>query len=338
VSDTKSPSDSEMIDSIRDLHKEGGHPLQTDDAALATRAVEEFINVVLSWLDNLIPGGVVWAAPRTGKTYGLKYFMRHMPRLTNLSIPMTFFSMPDEVLTRNMLLASILESLGYATPHSGNSAIKRKRIIDKMVESVREMREHRYLFFVDEAQWLRTEHYHTLMDLHNQLKSQRVRLIVILVGQPELLERKRELRRNGLRQILGRFMAASYQFEGIADRTDFVRLCRALDEQSEWPEGSNIPFVQYFVPVAWAAGWRLQDSAAKIWDVMSAKRRQANLPTTGELPMQAIIALLRWLLQTLHGRDSETLVLDDDTVAIAYDRVVAEQLENHFSTETGDEE
>ena len=331
-----------ITERVASLYRKDLHPLQTDSAALPTRPLEEFVNEIRSWLDNLLPGAIVWGYQRVGKTQGVRYLVDNAEHLLGAPIPTTLISVPDSLespITRNQFYKLILAALGYGAPDSGTASVKKTRIEEFMVDRVRSAREHRYLMLVDEAQWLTVEQFRIFMDLHNQLKIRDIRLIVILVGQPELLDRKRALRSKGHNHLLGRFMTAIHRFEGVVDQADFVRFCRAFDEHSEWPDSSGVTFTHYFVPEAWAAGWRLQNSAVALWDVIASNRRQDNLPAKGELPMQALTALILWLLQTLHDRDDSALVLDKDTMEIAYERVASLQIRDHFmSQEKGQEE
>jgi len=59
------------------MNKSSTHPLLKDNAVLATRPLEVFINTINEWLENLIPGGVVWGYQRVGKTRAVRYLMNN---------------------------------------------------------------------------------------------------------------------------------------------------------------------------------------------------------------------------------------------------------------------
>jgi len=178
-----------------------------------------------------------------------------------------------------------------------------------MIDRARSADEHRYLLFIDEAQWLAKVQFRYLMDLHNQLKIADVRLITVLVDQPELLAIKASMRKTGQTQLLGRFMTSTHAYEVVTSQTDFARLCRAIDAQSEYPIGSNVSFTRYFVPRAFENGWRLEAQASAIWTRLEQIRREQGLSKVDELPMQGLTALLRGLLRTLAAEDADDLVL-----------------------------
>ncbi len=310
------------------------HPLMKDNAILPTRALEEFVNAVRLWLDNLLPGAIIFGLPRIGKTQGIRYLMDNVSDLLGSSIPITLISCWEYTAsgtTENRFFSEMLHALGYELVGSGTAALKRRRVIDCMVERAADVHEHRYLILVDEARWLSDAHYRFLMDLHNQLKMADIRLIVLLVGQPELQEIKENLRSARKRHLLGRFMTGSHRFTGVVGLPDFRRMLMALDQGSEYPAASGISFTQYFVPKAFAVGWRLSAHADRIWSILDTVCRRENIPKTDELPIQPLTACLRWLLKTLNDMDQEALELNDSFIEEAIYRVALLQIEDHAS-------
>lgn len=314
------------------------HPLIRDAAILGTRPLEAFVNELRLWLDNLLPGGVVWGHQRVGKTQAVRFLIENVHELLSSPIPTTLVSVWDPKfsnLSENRFFGEMLHALGYALPTSGTAALKRRRTIDYMVQRAYEAKEHRYLLFIDEAQWLAVAQLRYLMDLHNQLKIADVRLVTVLIGQPELIEMKMSLRSGRQNHLLGRFMTATHQFQGVVTRADFQRMLRAIDERSEFPAGSGCSYTQYFVPLGYANGWRLLDQVDLIWETLDTVLRREAVPKFSEFPMQALTALIRWLLQALVEKDEEGLVLKQSMVEEAIYRVALLQLEDHAYQEAG---
>ena len=228
----------------------------------------------------------------------------------------------------------MLTATGYALPDSGTAIRKRNRLIEFMVGHARAAKEHRYILFIDEAQWLADVQFHYLMDLHNQLKLRGVRLITVLMGQPELLSRREDFRSADKHHILGRFMAAVHHYTGVVDRADFHRILTALDEHSEYPEGSGISYTAYFVPEAFTTGWRMAAQTEIIWDTLQQVLRQEKVGVLKEVPMQAMMALVRMLLRVLGDLDEGQLTLSPRQVEDAIYRVAILQLQDHALRES----
>lgn len=309
------------------------HPIMRDAAILPTRSIEEFVNVINDWLDYLLPGAIVWGNFRTGKTQAVRYLLNNVKELLGSPIPAFLFSPWDaeqQPVTENRFYQELLYMLGYKLPESGTAAVKRRRVVDFMTERVREQQEHRLLLFVDEAQWLTRKHYRCMMDLHNQLKTSDVRLIVILVGQPELLEIKDGLRSSRQGHLVGRFMTCTHRFDGVMSFSDIDRMLSALDSGSEYPAGSGISYTEHFVPKAFKAGWRMKTQAKTLWDTLIDVCDREGLPKIDELPMQAMSAVIRVLLRDLSEMDEPDLELSNGHVEEVIYRVALLQIKDHL--------
>lgn len=318
------------MDQTRTSYERDRHPLSRDAAILPTHAVERFVNAIRMWMDNLLPGAIVWGVFRVGKTQAIRYLRANVNELLGSQIPTYLLSVMDmEPLTKNQFYQEMLHMLGYPLPDSGTAAKKRRRTIDALIELARAAQEHRVLLFVDEAQWLTEMLYRCLMDLHNQLKENDIRLIVILVGQPELMEQKEALRSARKGHLVGRFMTCTHRFYGVRDASDLRRMLWAMDVGSEFPAGSGVSYTEFFLPKAFLAGWRLERHANLIWACIENAMHKHEIPSVAELPMQAIAALIRALVRDLAEQDCSDFELDEAAVIVVLERVALLQIIDH---------
>lgn len=298
--------------------KEQIHPLLQDNAIFPTKALEDFINILRHWFDNLLPGGIVYGNQRIGKTQALRFLINNIEYCLGADIPVTFLSAWEPTptsVTENRFFGELLYALGYAIPNSGTAGIKRRRAIDFIIDKTRAKREHRYLLLIDEAQWLSRSQLRYLMDVHNQLKFANIRLITILVGQPELLLMKNELRTLKERHLLGRFMTDSHEFQGLQNLDDLKRIMRSLDTESEFPKGSGCSYTKFFAPIAFEKGWRLEQHAEVTWRVLNEMLSTVGMTRLGEgLPMQPFTAYFIWLFLTIQRMDSSEFILNEGII------------------------
>lgn len=294
------------------------HPLFQDNAIFPTQALEDFINTLRYWLDNLLPGGIVYGSQRTGKTQALRYLINNVETSLGANIPVAFLSAWEPTqssTTENRFFGEVLYALGYALPNSGTAGIKRRRAIDFIIEKTRDKREHRFLFLIDEAQWLSRSQLRYLMDIHNQLKIANIRLITILVGQPELLILKNELHTLKERHLLGRFMNGTHEFHGLRNPYDLKRIMSALDVDSQYPLGSGYSYTKFFAPRAYERGWRLEQHADETWRVLKEVLASEGITILQDgLPMQPFTAYFIWLMRTIKKMDSEDFILNEGVI------------------------
>lgn len=308
------------------------HPLMRGTMILPTVGLEAFVNAIQMWFDSLLPGAFVWGYPRVGKSRAIRFLIRNIKLLLGSAIPTTLISCGEataQITTENRFFAEVLYALGYDLPRSGTAAVKRRRTIDFIIEQTRRVDEYRFLLLVDEAQWLSESHFRFLMDLHNQLDQADIRLITILVGQPELVGLKSDLAKGGQRHFLGRFMTGSHEFRGVCGEGDVRRMLEALDTGTEYPVGANITHTEFFVPEAFAAGWRMADQTSQIYTTLLATLQRTGVPKMKEFPVQPIMAVIRRLLRDLADLDSPTLILEQEMIERAVYEVALMQMSDY---------
>jgi hypothetical protein len=215
------------------------HPLLRRHYRVATTAIESFVDLVERCLRVLIPGALVYARPRMGKTHAIDYVCLHLGR-----------SRPD-VLTLRMSCehhrsdfeGPFFSALLIAAGASGGAlkatnTDKRQELIRRLRERLAARRGHIVVLFCDEAQRQSKNAYEWLRDVHDQLAYHGIRLISFLVGQPQLLGQKGRFQMGGDEQIVARFMIEQLEFSGIQDAAD-AATCLAGYDQTRYPEHSE---------------------------------------------------------------------------------------------------
>jgi hypothetical protein len=120
----------------------------------------------------------------------------------------------------------------------------------------------------DEMQRLSQVEYTWLIDLTNDLQEQGVRVTSVFFGQPELRSIRQVLMHTHRGDILGRFLARIYPFHGIRSALELHEIMNAYDEPEHFsfPAGSGWCFTRFFLPRAYAAGWRLASCSTDCWE------------------------------------------------------------------------
>ncbi len=228
------------------------HPLLRRNYRVATAAIESFVDLVERCLRVLIPGALVYARPRMGKTHAIDYVCLHLERLRPDVLTVRMSCEHHRTDFEGPFFSALLIAAG-ATGQVLNTSItnKRQELIRRLRERLAARRGHIVVLFCDEAQRQSRNAYEWLRDVHDQLAYHGIRLITFLVGQPQLLAQKAGFQMSGDEQIVARFMIEQLQFSGIADAAE-AATCLAGYDRTRYPEHSGPSFTGFF----FAAGRR----------------------------------------------------------------------------------
>jgi hypothetical protein len=287
------------------------HPLLRRNYRVATAAIESFVDLVERCLRVLIPGALVYARPRMGKTHAIDYVCLHLGR----SRPGVLTLRMSCEHHRTDFEGSFFSALLIAAGASGqalkaSNTEKRQELIRRLRERLTARRGHIVVLFCDEAQRQSKNAYEWLRDVHDQLAYHGIRLITFLVGQPQLLAQKRRFQMNGDEQIVARFMIEQLEFSGIQDAAD-AATCLAGYDQTRYPEHSGSTFTGFFLPQAVAAGMRLEESGADLWNAFVRAHAEAQLVGAPEIQMDYFTRAVESLLGQGKRIDSSLLKLDE---------------------------
>lgn len=303
---------------------------------LATPPVEVFFNTVAQWIDIGVPGGCITGWPQLGKTWAQDYIKAHICEKTGEQFPVYQYSCPDSVesiITENKYFGDMLDQCGHDLPDSGNAGVKRRRLVNYMVEQAHSMGASKILLLVDEAQQLTVLHYTWLMAIYNQLHRHGIRLITVLAGQPQLNTRRSDLKSEGQAQIIGRFMLVQCEFTGLRSVRDFKRTLELYDFEETFPVGTNWTYTRFFLPKAYDAGLRLSAQDQLIWSLYEEVSRSAGLPKFVEIGMGDFASFVQCLLKLNMDSDDESFELNREVLldAIQYSGFVSRAHSAHMS-------
>jgi hypothetical protein len=282
------------------------HPLYRREYRVATPSIEKFWEVVLDCLKKRIPGAMIYAKPRFGKTHAIQYIRllleKTYPNLPTYHIQASYKTGTSEGAFFSHLMAAV------HVPIIGNmpNITKRMRLKAKILEHVQQSGGNWAVFFCDEAQRYSKHEYEWLRDLHDELNHHNVRLFVFLVGQPQLLTQKMRFRDSGDEQIVMRFMVDELQFRGILTAEDMAT-CLCGYDATVYPEGSGWSFTRYYYPRAFDAGYRLANDAAVLWQAFKKIHDDHGLPGKIEIPMDYFSRAIEYLLLEAGLEDQEQL-------------------------------
>ncbi|ABR91923.1 Uncharacterized conserved protein [Janthinobacterium sp. Marseille] len=261
------------------------HPVVAQKYIVPTPSIDELYVRVKKLIRLRTPGAIIYAHPRFGKTYGVRYVSRMLKEDYPKLVVISFGCQKKKSHSEDAFFANLLDAAGHKDPMSGNITRKRFRLNERIKELVDNSGLNWVVFFADEAQRLDIIEYEWLRDVHDELERRGVRMITLLVGQPQLLNQKSSFRIGKQTQIVSRFMIDEMRFRGLCSANDLAT-CLAGFDHAFFPESSKWSYTRYFLPAAFGDGLRLMDQAAMLWRTFQEAHEEARFDYELEIPMQ----------------------------------------------------
>lgn len=191
------------------------HPVVQQKYMVPTPSIDEMCSRVKKLIKLRTPGGIIFAHPRFGKTYGVRYVTRILKEDFPKAVILSFGCQKKKNHSEDAFFSVLLESVYHLGALTGTISKKRSKLNDRIMEMVDKSGYNWFVVFADEAQRLDVIEYEWLRDVHDELERRGIRMITLLVGQPQLLNQKSAFRLSKQTQIVSRFMIDEMHFRGL---------------------------------------------------------------------------------------------------------------------------
>lgn len=286
-----------------------GHPLVTDRAQIITQQMVRVYQLCLDRVGARRAAVLFEGSSRTGKSCCATFVAAHMRNQVPTVLVMLHVARYREPRQRQSILKELCASEN--THPQGRGVDYLQHFLAYIEAHVTGQSAPHCVLIVDEIQQWRPNDFQVLTDLHNYLQLQGITLTLIGFAQPEIYNRLTGLRAVEHYQIIARFFSEIIPFRGCQNSDELATILRACDTGSEFPSGSGISYTAYFIPQAYASGFRLVPLTELFWNAFgeSVAGKYKN-----NLPMQHVRESIVCLLLLIAPHDSELLEADDKLV------------------------
>lgn len=298
---------------------EFAHPINDGSYIFITNEVAKMYQKINLWINNRVPGAIIYGRPRLGKTSAIRYVMFVLKEKWGSQA--NFYSMTTNYyskLTERIFFEELLKSVGHEEVTKGTVVEKRRRLINYLVGKASITSAKKVVFFLDEAQRLTEKHYDLLMDIYNELYANNITLTTILVGQPELrLTRKSYYGYKDM--IRERFMLETHEFFGIKGKEDLYLCLKQYDEELCYPEDTDWTFTKYYFPKQFDKGFRIKNYTNEILNQFTDIQNKYGISTFLNIPMQFFTLMIEYILKNFGVEGENLWELDSDNLKAALD-------------------
>jgi hypothetical protein len=287
------------------------HPVSNKTYLMPTYSIGETYAMVLRAIKRRDSGLVIWGGIRYGKTSAVKY-CRQCLDIDFPNLPVAIFNAKRETSPhKGNFFTQLLALVGHKRWEDHCSvSVKQERLVNFMADAASNDPRKLFILFIDEASRMLPLHYDWIKDIYNDLTLHGVTLVTILVGQRMLRDQKKSFLKLGEEgeAIVNRFMLYEHQFRGIKEKEDFVQ-CLSYYDSAIYPEGTDWTYTRFFLPEAFAAGFRLATFGDLLWQTFNESYDELKINADMEVPMKYFTKTIEMLLTEYTENDSANFTL-----------------------------
>lgn len=305
------------------------HPIKEREYLLPTPMMRRAYSIIRERVWARRTGAVFYASPRMGKSrcvMAIKDMITEEFKQTYVTLLSARRSTRS---TGAHMFRLILEAEHHALSARANEDVLFENAKNDIRLKTKTKGGGQFVLLIDEAQLLNDTDLLQLACLHNALELHKIRMTTISFAQPEILHRRTALMASNDRQIIARFLSEPLKFDGCVSRVELARILRSYDIDSEFPEESGWSYTRFFLPEAFAAGFRLEKYAGRLWKSLN---EAAGTASGGMLPMEHTCIAIENLLLMARKHDCANFVFDKDDIDAA---VASSQLKSFSSIYEG---
>lgn len=292
-----------------------GHPLITDTAQIITHQMVRVLGLCLDRIAVRRSAVLFEGEPRVGKSRCSEFIAEQLKARLPNTLVMLHVARYREPRRRESVLSELCSTEKIKPVPRGVDYLE--HLLAYIESRLAEVAGSQCILIVDEIQHWRANDFQLLADLHNYLQAKSIHPTLIGFAQSEIYGKVEGFRAVNSYQIIARFFPEIIPFQGCRNSDDLASILRACDEGSEFPSGSGVSYTAYFVPKAFAIGFRLCSLTDIFWISLceSAKGKYAK-----NIPMQHVRESIIDLLLMVAPHDSALLEVDSKLVSEAVRR------------------
>lgn len=244
------------------------HPVLVDRAYFATRAVEAMYDQIESCIRHRDTGRCFVGVPRSGKTWAIEILSSGLRQVFANLVIVSLNAKQHDKSTEKGFFGDFLEDVSIPFEDKTTALVRRRRCVQHIKTRCAQQDSSTVLVFVDEGQNWHADEFTWIRDLSNDLlKFDSVTLVLVLLAQSEISLTRSKFRSTNRGDLVGRYLRDPITLGGVQNQDDLEVVLRCCDDPSlhEYPDYSGVSYSEFFLPKAYAAGWRLKGESQLFW-------------------------------------------------------------------------
>jgi hypothetical protein len=240
---------------------------------------------------------VYQAIPQMGKTTTCNFVVRALEQYPEFHdrvvIRFSADTNTEEPKRRESIVRILGRALGLRLPQRPELVRVRIDVLNEIESRLRNCAGRHWVSFGDEIQVFTIADFEHFQYIQNELALRNIDTTFIGFAQTQIKNTITLLRAQGRPELISRFLNEVYDLPRCTDHTWMSQTLRGYDEDFTYPVGSGCTYTQFFLPQAYAAGFRLASTAETIYQKMEETAKDAGLRA---LPTVFIFEVFRLIL------------------------------------------
>ena len=290
------------------------HPVVTTRYTLITPMITKAYSIIRERVFARHTGTFMYARPRMGKTRCATIIRDLLAAEFPRKYILYYTSDGDR---SGRLVGDLIQDLKLPTKSKQPYNQLKERFLLHVVAELEERKGNHFVLILDENQTLTVDAYNELSVIHNKLEDRGINMTTLGFGQSEILNKQSLLFSLGATNLVARFLCEPIKFVGCLSLDDFTTLLNEYDSNKEYPLDSGCTYTQFFLPLAYASGFRLAQAGELIWSALINVAGEAG---AAALPLEHTLRVVEDILMRSRHIDNAEFSLSNEMVAIAIDK------------------
>lgn len=301
------------------------HPIYRRLPKIKTEPIRKALLVIYETVQLRRTGCAFTGEWRCGKTNALSLIADLLPEMVSNIATMRISARKHKNPTNGMIYGDLLKAVGRST--KGTELERFDRFINCVVGDCIAVQGNRMVVFMDEGQNWGEDEFTVLRDVSNHLLLHHdIDVITIIFGGPKLRELSNTFR-SSRKDLSSRFLHQPITFFGLKDEQELVLFFSQLDDPRslEYPAGTGLSCTEFFLNLAYQAGYRLAQDGPTAWAALINKVNGIGIQANGVgiqtryLEMSVIMDVVKTFLLEQRKYDHEGYRPTADAWSLAID-------------------
>ncbi|MGF6647434.1 ATP-binding protein [Paraburkholderia sp. GAS82] len=295
------------------------HPLIALSVSLPTPPIQELYQDMRRMVLLRESGCSVSAMSGVGKSFALDIIRQQLARDFPGIVVYTHNAHHHDVTSVRGFFQHFLATVNQPN-RKGETYELRLRLVTTIVDDAGRSPFKQAVLLVDEAQEMHLSDFRFLKDVYNDLAREGIHLIGILMGEePAFKDSIKNLGGAREKSLIDRFSHRVFRLRSFQNVADIRWVLRAIDSEV-FLESPKVRWTEFFFPIAYASGFRLEHEAEALWNALTRAKRQSRR-SDGVSARVAFRAIKEFLTDNA-GADARTPKLPSDAWMAAVGRAI----------------